>query len=161
MLLVVGPSGSGKTTLIQRLQAGQPLQQLHTTVPTVGSNIVDLKIGLAKKTAVTVRELGEWHDDVAHHHSCIHLFIYSLGIYSFIHWAMPSLSQYSSNHSYSFIHSFMSVVPICLTNQILFRIFSFQSFIPSHSFIFVFRVRYINFMRHHQAFVHLLSFFFI
>ena len=82
MLLVVGPSGSGKTTLIQRLQAGQPLQQLHTTVPTVGSNIVDLKIGLAKKTAVTVRELGEWHDDVAHHRSCIHLFIGHLFIYS-------------------------------------------------------------------------------
>ncbi|XP_043191879.1 ADP-ribosylation factor-like protein 16 [Amphibalanus amphitrite] len=58
MLVVVGPSGSGKTTLIQRLQSGQALTELHTTVPTVGSNISDLRIGTNKKSPVTVRELG-------------------------------------------------------------------------------------------------------
>lgn len=73
MFLFIGPPGSGKSTLIKQLvletnekkatnsrrknsKPDTKFEELPTTIPTVGTNVV--KLSLHKKTAVEVRELG-------------------------------------------------------------------------------------------------------
>ncbi|XP_032836187.2 ADP-ribosylation factor-like protein 16 isoform X2 [Petromyzon marinus] len=60
MLLLLGPTGSGKTLLLKRLQkifAGERVDKWEapSTVPTVGTNLVDVAVG---KRRLTLRELG-------------------------------------------------------------------------------------------------------
>ncbi|XP_078736290.1 ADP-ribosylation factor-like protein 16 isoform X1 [Lampetra fluviatilis] len=60
MLLLLGPTGSGKTLLLKRLQkifAGERVDkwEVPSTVPTVGTNLVDVSVG---KRRLTLRELG-------------------------------------------------------------------------------------------------------
>ncbi|KAK3588529.1 hypothetical protein CHS0354_014240 [Potamilus streckersoni] len=61
MCLLLGASGVGKTLLLKKLQAihssaDKENEEVPATIPTVGTNLVNLSIG--RKSELTVRELG-------------------------------------------------------------------------------------------------------
>lgn len=55
MIICVGPVGSGKTLLLKKLQNAETIDDTTTAVPTVGTNIFNIKID---EKNYTVRELG-------------------------------------------------------------------------------------------------------
>ncbi|KAK6183833.1 hypothetical protein SNE40_002393 [Patella caerulea] len=65
MVLLIGPTGSGKTLILKRLQAHnfsgkggiENLDDVPSTIPTVGTNIVNIITG-RRNSELTVRELG-------------------------------------------------------------------------------------------------------
>lgn len=63
MILCLGPTGSGKTLLLKRLQNDDSIDNTTTGVPTVGTNIFNIKFN---DKAYEVREVGGriaplWH----------------------------------------------------------------------------------------------------
>ncbi|KAG5894267.1 hypothetical protein JTB14_007893 [Gonioctena quinquepunctata] len=55
MIVCLGPVGAGKTLLLKNLQNNENIDSTTTAVPTVGTNIFNIKIG---EKSHTVRELG-------------------------------------------------------------------------------------------------------
>ncbi|XP_023023962.2 ADP-ribosylation factor-like protein 16 [Leptinotarsa decemlineata] len=55
MIVCLGPMGAGKTLLLKSLRNSESIDNTTTAVPTVGTNIIDIKIG---DKIYTVRELG-------------------------------------------------------------------------------------------------------
>lgn len=56
MCLCLGPTGSGKTLLLRKLQNQDPIDLTTVTVPTIGTNIVDIQ--LKNMAKIMIRELG-------------------------------------------------------------------------------------------------------
>ena len=56
MCLCLGPTGSGKTLLLRKLQNQDPIDLTTVTVPTIGTNIVE--IHLKNMAKIMIRELG-------------------------------------------------------------------------------------------------------
>lgn len=56
MCLCLGPTGSGKTLLLKKLQNRETIDTMSSTVPTVGTNLVTIRLENQKET--TVREVG-------------------------------------------------------------------------------------------------------
>ncbi|XP_060535581.1 ADP-ribosylation factor-like protein 16 [Cylas formicarius] len=55
MVLCIGPTGSGKTLLLKKLQNIDAVDNTTSAVPTVGTNIINLKVA---DKLYTIRELG-------------------------------------------------------------------------------------------------------
>ncbi|XP_067120068.1 ADP-ribosylation factor-like protein 16 [Centruroides vittatus] len=75
MILCLGPSGSGKTVLLKTLQEDiySDVEELPSTIPTVGTNIINVKTN--NNNSVTVHELGGEMAPIWDNHlnSCQHL----------------------------------------------------------------------------------------
>ncbi|XP_049949912.1 ADP-ribosylation factor-like protein 16 [Schistocerca serialis cubense] len=56
MYICLGPTGAGKTLLLKRLQNKEEIDVTSSTVPTVGLNIVPVKLSSQKE--ITIREIG-------------------------------------------------------------------------------------------------------
>ncbi|GLH07718.1 ADP-ribosylation factor-like protein 1 [Gryllus bimaculatus] len=56
MCLCLGPTGSGKTLLLKKLQNKETIDFTSNTVPTVGTNLVTIKLENQKE--ITIREIG-------------------------------------------------------------------------------------------------------
>ncbi|PSN48914.1 ADP-ribosylation factor-like protein 16 [Blattella germanica] len=56
MCLCLGPKGSGKTLLLKRLQNKESIDAMSSTVPTVGTNLVRLRLENQKE--LLIREVG-------------------------------------------------------------------------------------------------------
>ncbi|ENN71379.1 ADP-ribosylation factor-like protein 16 [Dendroctonus ponderosae] len=55
MVLCIGPEGSGKSLLLKKLQSPNYVDNTTTSVPTVGTNILSLRVA---DKLYTIREVG-------------------------------------------------------------------------------------------------------